>query len=63
VDLWLLPPLAFVSTYLVASKYFPSHPIKIFAVLSTAFMFSTLNLFLLRPRKWKKTAHWVKANG
>ena len=61
VDLWLFPPLAFISTYLVTSKYFPAHPIKIFAVLSTAFMFLTLTLFLIRPRKWKRTAHWIKA--
>ena len=62
VDLWFFPPLAFLSTCLVTSKYFPPHPIKIFAILSTAFMFSTLNLFLLRPRKWKRTAYWVKIN-
>lgn len=63
VDLWLFPPLAFLSTFLATSKYFPSHQIKLFAVLSTAFMFSTLTLFLLRPRKWKwkRIAHWVKA--
>lgn len=62
MDLWLFPPLAFFSAYIITSKYFPPHPIKIFAVLSTAFMFSTLNLFLLRPRKWKRIVHWVKAN-
>jgi amino acid permease len=60
-ELFIFPPLAFLSTFLTTSKYFPSHPIKIFAVLSTSFMFATLALFLLRPRKWKRTAHWVKA--
>ena len=61
VDLWFFPPLAFLSTYLVTSRYFPLHPIKIFAVLATAFMASTLTLFLIRPRRWKKTRHWVKS--
>lgn len=60
-ELFIFPPLAFSSTFLATSKYFPPHPIRIFAVLSTAFMFSTLTLFLLRPRKWKRTAHWVRA--
>jgi len=61
VDLWFFPPLAFTSAYLLTSKNFPEHPIKIFGVLATAFMFSTLTLFLLRPKRWKKTSHWVRA--
>jgi hypothetical protein len=60
-ELFVFPPLAFYSTYLLTSNNFPPHPIKIFAVLSTAFMFATLTLFLLRPRKWRRIAHWVKA--
>jgi hypothetical protein len=59
VDLWLFPPLAFISTYIMTSKYFPPHTIKTFAVLSTAFMFSTLTLFLIRPPK-RKQFHWIK---
>lgn len=59
VDLWLFPPLAFTSTYFLTARYFPAHPIKIFAVLSTAFMFSTLTLFLIRPPK-RRQYHWIK---
>lgn len=61
VDLWLFPPLVFYSTYLLTSNNFPPHPIKIFAILSTAFMFATLTLFLLRPRKLVRIFRWVKA--
>jgi hypothetical protein len=61
VDLWLLPPLAFYSTFITAQRFFPPHPISDVAVLSTAFMAMTLTLFLIRPRKWKRIAHWVKA--
>lgn len=59
VDLWLFPPLAFISTYIVTTKYFPEHPVKLYAVLSTAFMFSTLTLFLIRPPK-RRQYHWIK---
>lgn len=62
VDLWLFPPGMFYATYILATKNFPEHPIKMIAVLSTAFMFGALSLLLIRPRKlkWKKIAHWVK---
>lgn len=61
VDLWLLPPLAFYSTYITAQRNFPAHPISEMAVLSTAFMAMTLTLFLIRPRKWLRIVRWVKA--
>ena len=61
VDLWLLPPLAFYSTYITAQRNFPAHPISDMAVLSTAFMAMTLTLFLIRPRKWMRVAHWVRS--
>ena len=60
VDIWLFPPCAFLSSYLTAYQNIPTHPIKLYAVLSIAFMSATLTLFLIRPRKWKKTAHWIK---
>jgi hypothetical protein len=53
VDLWLFPPSVFYSVYLTTMKNFPPHPIKIFAVLATAFMSATLTLFLIRPTKHK----------
>lgn len=61
VDLWLFPPLAFASAYLVASKYFPPHPMIMFAILATSFMFSALVLFIIRPPK-RRRFHWVKIN-
>lgn len=60
-DLWLFPPLAFFSAYLAANNNFPDHPIKIFAVLACSFMFATLTLFLIRPRRWRRSAHWLKS--
>lgn len=60
IDLWLFPPLAFISTYFATTNHFPSHPIKIYVVLSCAFMFATLTLFLIRPKRRKLQVHWVK---
>lgn len=61
IDLWLFPPLAFISTYFATTNHFPQHPIKIIVVLSCAFMFATLTLFLIRPKR-RKNFHWVKNN-
>lgn len=61
VDLWLFPPVAFFADFFWMKRIFPAHPITEVAILSTAFMAMTLTLFLLRPRKWKRTAHWVRA--
>lgn len=58
VDLWLFPPTAFFAAYNLAIQNFPDHPIKMIAVLSTAFMFAVLVLMIIRPRR---TIHWVKA--
>lgn len=51
VDLWLFPPLAFISTYIATLRYFPAHIMKEEAVLATSFMAMTLTLFLIRPPK------------
>jgi hypothetical protein len=59
-DLWLFPPSAFISAYITTTKFFPPHPIKIIAVLATAFMFATLTLFLIRPARRKQTVRWSK---
>jgi hypothetical protein len=59
VDLWLFPPLAFYSTYLVTTRYFPDHLIKFIAIMATSFMAATLTLFLIRPPK-RRPVHWVK---
>ena len=60
-ELYIFPPVAFIADYTWMSRIFPPHPVSEMAILSTAFMSMTLTLFMLRPRKWKKTAHWVKA--
>lgn len=57
VDLWLFPPAAFFAAYNLAIQNFPDHPIKMIAVLSTAFMCAALVLMIIRPRR----IHWVKA--
>lgn len=59
IDLWLFPPLAFITTYFATTNQFPAHPIKMYVVLSCAFMFATLTLFLIRPKR-RKVFHWVK---
>jgi len=59
VDLWFFPPLSFSSSYLALSRFFPHHPIRLFALLASSFMASTLTLLLLRPAKKVYTAHWV----
>lgn len=59
IDLWLFPPLAFISTYIAANNHFPAHPMKIYTVLACAFMFATFTLFLIRPKR-RKNFHWVK---
>lgn len=59
IDLWLFPPLAFISTYITTNNHFPTHPMKIHAVLSCAFMFATLTLLLIRPKQ-RKQVHWVR---
>lgn len=60
IDLWLFPPLMFTAVYITAHNNMPSHPIKTIAVLSCAFMFTTLTLFLIRPKRRKVEVHWVK---
>jgi hypothetical protein len=60
VDLWLFPPAIFFSAYLASNNNFPPHPIKMLAVLSTAFMAATLALFLLRPAR-RLQVHWVRS--
>lgn len=57
VDLWLFPPAAFFATYNLAIQNFPDHPIKMIAVLSTAFMCAALVLMIIRPRN----INWIKA--
>ncbi len=57
-DLWLFPPLSFLSTYKATSRFFPVHPIAFDAIMATSFMAATLTLFLIRPPK-KLQAHWV----
>jgi hypothetical protein len=59
VDLWLFPPLAFYSVYLLTTRDFPEHPIKMVAVLATSFMAATLTLFLIRPPK-RRPYHVLK---
>lgn len=50
VDLWLFPPLAFVSSYKAISQIIPAqHPMAFNAVMTTSFMCATLTLLLLRP--------------
>jgi hypothetical protein len=56
VDLWLFPPAAFFAAYNLAIRNFPDHPIKMIAVLSTAFMCAALVLMIIRPRNIK----WIK---
>lgn len=59
VDLWLFPPLSFSSSYLALSRFFPHHPIRLFALLASSFMASTLTLLMLRPPKRVYVAHWI----
>lgn len=58
VDLWLFPPAAFYGAYNLAAQQFPPHPMKLIAVLSTAFMFSAFVLLVIRPVRRK--IHWVR---
>lgn len=60
VDLWLFPPLMFTAVYITAHNNMPTHPMKIHAVLACAFMFATLTLFLIRPKRRRVNVHWVK---
>jgi uncharacterized membrane protein YhdT len=59
-ELYIFPPVAFIADYAWMKRIFPEHPFTEMAVLATAFMSMTMTLFLLRPRKWKMAAHWVK---
>ena len=59
VDLWLFPPIGYISCYKTVALLFPvNHPMTYIAIHGTAIMFTALALLLLRPHK-KNIAHWV----
>lgn len=58
IDLWFFPPAAFFSSYNIAIQNYPDHPIKMIAVLSTAFMCAAFTLLVIRP---KRKPHWVRS--
>lgn len=50
VDLWLFPPLAFVSSYKAISQIIPAqHPMAFNAIMATSFMCTVLTILILRP--------------
>lgn len=58
-ELLVFPPAAFASNFYLLSRYFPAHPIRMFALLASSFMSATLTLLLLRPPKKRFPGHWV----
>lgn len=59
VDLWLFPPLAFISSYKAISQIIPAqHPMAFNTIMATSFMCATLTLLLLRPQN-KKNARKI----
>lgn len=58
-ELLVFPPAAFASNFYVLSRFFPTHPIRLFALLASSFMSATLTLLLLRPPKKRFPGHWV----
>lgn len=58
-ELLVFPPAAFASNFYVLSNFFPTHPIRMFAILASSFMSATLTLLLLRPPKKRFPGHWV----
>lgn len=63
IDLWLFPPLAFFAAYKAMLRFVPVHPISKMTVLTSAFTSAAYALFLLRPPKRMRLAHWIKQNG
>jgi len=59
LDMYLFPPLVFASNYYAVDTLFPQHPIRMIGVLASAFMSTTLTLFVLRPPKKRFPGHWV----
>lgn len=57
-ELYIFPPLAFISNYFALLKLFPPHPMSQIAVIASSFMSATLTLFMLRPPK-RFQAHWI----
>jgi len=58
-ELLVFPPAAFASNFYVLSRFFPTHPIRLFALLASSFMSATFTLLLLRPPKKRFPGHWV----
>jgi hypothetical protein len=61
-ELYFFPPLVFLGSYLSLLRVFPPHPIQLFALLASSFMFTTLTILMLRPPKRVYLAHWVRLN-
>lgn len=59
LDLYLFPPLVFASNFYAVDTLFPAHPVRLIGVLASAFMSTTLTLFVLRPPKPRYPGHWV----
>lgn len=59
LDVYLFPPLVFASNLYAVNTLFPPHPIRMIGVLASAFMSTTLTLFVLRPPKRRFPGHWV----
>ena len=59
LDVYLFPPLVFVSNFYAVNRLFPPHPVRMIGVLASAFMSTTLTLFVLRPPKRRFPGHWV----
>lgn len=63
IDLWILPPIAFLGCYLNIEKLFPKdHPMSTLSIIGTSFMFATLITMIIRPKEENKF-HWIKAKG
>lgn len=62
IDLWIIPPIAFFGCYLNIEKIFPkNHPMSTISIMGTSFMFATLTMMIVRPKK-KNNLHWIKSN-